>query len=512
MLDMLKSHLASLTGLDHAAWTGSTRLTELELDALTLLKLATRLEDSLGLEIGDSELLDLDSFHAIAHELNRRTPSRPIMVHPPAHITPPVADGGTGGEDLAQERLLAAGEVALAVPGTPMVISQFLAGTVDTRALARAVTALSALHPVLAARIEAADHGLVLRRSPAWPAPTLHEHAGPGRADEPFRIGDPLLRAALAPEADGYRFTLAVSHAIGDGTSMAALWAALWEVYRAEGAGQVPDLPPSAAGLPRPVQESYDGRFTEQEIAAYLAERSAQTAGRPLATITPLATGPDGGPGTGTGAHVGRIVVDAEQALRLEQAALNAGTTLNAMVCGVALTAVRTQTSAHQGPAMMTCASTVDIRKRVRPRIPAHHLVMAVAVPQFVIEAGPVPHPADLGRAVGQQMRAMAKSGGVDRAFAAMPQLLTDTAAAMPPSVIVSSVLGRTPASAPVGAGPMEAYAYAPGPVPALYVQSLPEQGLALSVVLPRAWFTAAQCHDLTTAVSAALTRALDDA
>jgi hypothetical protein len=509
VLDLLKTHVAAVSGRDPARWTGSTRLTELALDSPTLVELSRRLGESLGLECGERDLLALDSFHAIGHELTWRNSSRAGAVPAPANTRGRAEEAATAG-DHAQERLLAAGETALAIPGTPMVISQVLSPALDTDALARAVTALSALHPVLAARIEATDHGMVLRRSRTWPAPALQKYSGPRSGDEPFPIGEPLLRAILVPEAaGGHRFTLVVSHVVGDGTSMAALWSTLWEIYEADTAGRTPDLPPPGSGLPQPVQEYYTHRFTEQDITAYLAQRSAQTDGRSPAVITPLAAHPGGGPGPETGAHRGRTVVNARQTARLEHTARQAGTTLHALLCGVALAAVRTQIDVQDRPAVMTCASPVDVRTRVRPPIPAHRLVMAVAVPQFIVEAGPAPDPAVLAHVIGQQMRTAAESGDVDRAFAAMPQLLADTTAAMPPTLIVSSVLGRTPAHAPVGDGPLDAYAYAPGPAPAVYVQSLPDKGLALSVVMPCAWFTTAQCHQLTEALTDALARVL---
>lgn len=412
-----------------------------------------------------------------------------------------------------EERPLSASELAFALPGIPMVMSQTITGDLDTAALSEAVAELSILHPVLTARFQPSASGLVLRRGPSLPPPALQQHdtdTAAGSVDAPFTLGAPLLRVVLSTRDDGsHRLALVLSHAIGDGTSVGALWAALWECYAARVSGRCPDLPAPALALPQPVECLLAERFTAQDLEAFLARRATQMQGLAPATIVPLAAGPDG-PGPQVGVHLRRVELNTACLEQLSALARSARITPYALLIGIVLASVRTQID-KPGPVTLSCASAVDIRSRITPPVSPHQLVMAVAVPHMVVEASPDADPVDLAHDAWRQLRTCIADGSIDRLLAATPQLLDEVSSASVPTVGISSVSGRITPSLPalLTGGPLYTYSYAPGPLPLVYFSDLPGPGMAITLVHPRAWFTARQCRDLGDAVSDTLARVL---
>jgi hypothetical protein len=416
------------------------------------------------------------------------------------------------------ERPLAAGETALAVPGTPMILSQTFDGPLDVPALRAALADLSTIHPVLTARILPGAGGHILRRSPSATAPALElappdtpPDPGAQAAAAPFALGTPLLRALLhtGPDAS-HRFTMVINHAIADGTSFLALYSTLWQRYNAHTTGPPPEIPPAAPCLPPPVEESIADRFTPQDLAAFLERRARRLQASPCARMPSLAAGP-AGPGPEPGVHLHRVDLSAGQVTRLTAVARDADTTLHMALCGVTLTAIRTQIPGPPTPLTLTCMSTVDIRPRLQPRIPRDRLVMAVAVPDMSVDVTPDTDPLRTGALLWKQLKADAADGTIDRTVAAMPHLLAEATTEKPMTVFISNVINRSPLHLPhtLTAGPRENFTYAPGPVPAVFFSDTPDDGVAITLVLPRAWYTTDQTRALAQAITDTLTHTL---
>ncbi|MFF1415989.1 hypothetical protein ACFVX6_40550 [Streptomyces sp. NPDC058289] len=435
----------------------------------------------------------------------------PSSVHEPDEAQPP----GTSITTCAEERPLTAGETALAVPGTPMITHQTLHGPLDVPALRAAVADLSTLHPVLTARILPGASGYILRRSPAAAAPALRwatwpeVGSGTESAAAPFSVGSPLLRATLhTRSSQSHQLTLALSHAIADGTSFMALHGTLWERYCAHTASLASQLPTPPSALPAPVEEMFTGRFTAQDIADFLRRRAERIDSTACARMAPLAA-LESGPGHEPGIHLRRTDIPADQLARLTQATRDCGISLHHALCAITLAAIRSQIPGPPHALAMTFMSPVDVRRRAG--IPHDRLVMAVAVPDMTVDVTPDAHPLTLGTQISQQFRATVADGSIDRSIAAMPQLLAEAGNAAPMTAFISNVMNRATRALPpdeLNAGPLEAYTYAPGPVPAVFFTDLPGQSMAFTLALPRAWYTAAQTNALAQAINRTFTRA----
>ncbi|WP_177240115.1 phthiocerol/phthiodiolone dimycocerosyl transferase family protein [Streptomyces monashensis] len=413
---------------------------------------------------------------------------------------------------VVEERPLAASETAFASFGTPIHFSQRLHGRLDLDALASAVEDLLVLHPVLSARIVAADPGHLLRLDPSAPGPRLQVTDGIDQVGAPYAPDTPVFRAVVTEETeDRYRLALSVHHAISDGVSALMLLHTLWRSYSARVTGRTPVLPPPTVGLPRPVEEHFRARFSAEELSVFLRDRSAKMRDLVPACIPALAAGAD--TGTQDGVHRRQVRLSAESVDQLTRVAKAARTSWHALACGIALRAVHSQTPCPDETAPMTCLSTLDLRRRLRPPMSPHEMVLAATAAHAVVEVGPECHPADIGRRVLEQLREAVLDNTVQKAIAATGELMDEVAHA-PISVLVSNLMTKTPPlQLPPGlrSGPIDGCALPPGPLPSVFLTGSQDDtaGLDITLVMSADWFTARQAADLADAIEEAVHRAL---
>lgn len=413
---------------------------------------------------------------------------------------------------VVEERPLAASELAFASFGTPICFSQRLRGRLDLDALAAAFGDLLVLHPVLSARIVAVDQGHVLRLDPSVPGPRLGVADGIEQAGAPYAPDTPLLRAVVTEEAeDRHRLALSVHHAISDGVSALTLLHTLWRSYSERVTGRTPVLPPRTAGLPRPVEEYFRARFSAEELDEFLRDRSARMRDISPACIPALAAG-HGTPAQ-AGVHRRQVRLSAGSVGQLTRRAKAARMSLHALACGIALRAVHSQSPHPDETVPMTCLSTLDLRRRLRPPMPPHEMVLAATAAEVVVEVGPDVHPVDLGRRVLEQLREAVLNNTVQKAIAATAELMDDVAHA-PISVLVSNLMTKTPPlelPPDLRSDPIDGCALPPGPLPSVFLTGSQDDtaGLDITVVMAADWFTARQTDDLADAIERAVHRAL---
>nr|WP_168505916.1 condensation domain-containing protein [Streptomyces sp. S1D4-11]QIY93939.1 hypothetical protein HEP87_07440 [Streptomyces sp. S1D4-11] len=413
---------------------------------------------------------------------------------------------------VVEERPLAASEVAFASFGTPIHFSQQLHGRLDLDALASAVGDLLVLHPVLSARIMAVDQGHVLRLDPSVPGPRLGVAGGIDQVGAPYAPDTPLFRAVVTEEAqDRYRLALSVHHAISDGVSALTLLHTLWRSYSTRVAGRTPVLPPRTAGLPRPVEEHFRARFSAEELNDFLRDRSAKMRDIVPACIPAVAAGH--GTAAQAGVHRRQVRLSAELVDQLTRAAKTARMSLHTLACGIALRAVHSQTPCPDETVPMTCLSTLDLRRRLRPPMSPHEMVLAATASQAVVEVGPDCHPAGIGRRVLEQLREAVVNNTVHKAIAATAELMDEVAHA-PISVLVSNLMTKTPPLVlppNLRSGPIDGCALPPGPLPSVFLTAGQDDtaGLDITLVMAADWFTARQADDLADAIEQAVHRAL---
>ena len=402
-----------------------------------------------------------------------------------------------------EERPLAASEAALAALGTPIVFSHRLRGRLDLNALNAAVDDLLDLHPVLSSRILPAGQHYVLRLDASLPRPRLSHAGDAGHLGTPHPLDTPVLQATVIEEAaDRHTFVLSVHHAICDGISAMTLLETLWRSYTAHATGGTPLLPRRTIGLPRSVDEHFRDRFSDEELASFLADRASKLRG-----LSPACLPVHADPVTEPGAHIRPLRLTAEQTQQFARAARAAQVNRHALACGIVLRAVHSQTDTPDRTRTMTCYSTIDLRRRVRPPLPRHHLVLAACSQEAIVEVGPRDHPAVLGARIWDQLKAAAVDGTVEKSVAAVPQVLADMAAA-PMSVIVSNLAAQTPSMhLPPGlvSDPVEGCAMPSVPVPSIFLSGKDTDttpGLCITLNLARSWFTAQQADALAEAIS----------
>ncbi|WP_367140746.1 MULTISPECIES: phthiocerol/phthiodiolone dimycocerosyl transferase family protein [Streptomyces] len=411
-----------------------------------------------------------------------------------------------------EERLLATSEAAFALFGTPIHFSQRLHGRLVLDALASAVDDLLTLHPVLSARIVAVDQRYVLRLDPSVPGPRLGTADGIDQLEAPYAHDTPLFRVIVTTEAaDHHRLALSVHHAISDGVSALTLLHTLWRSYSARVAGRTPVLPTRTTGLPRPVEEHFRARFSAEELNDFLRERSARVRDLVPACIPTFAAGC--GTGAQAGVHRRRVHLSPASVAQLTRAAKAARISLHALVCGIALRAVHSQTPRSDEAAPMTCLSALDLRRRLRPPMSPHEMVMAATASYAVVEVGPGCRAADIGRRVLEQLRAAILDNTAQKAIAATAELMDEVAHA-PISVLISDLTTKTPPlqlPPDLSSGPIDGCALPPGPLPSVFVTRSQDgtAGLDITLIMATDWFTPQQAGDLADAIEKAAHRAL---
>ncbi|MGF1426431.1 phthiocerol/phthiodiolone dimycocerosyl transferase family protein [Kitasatospora sp. LaBMicrA B282] len=414
----------------------------------------------------------------------------------------------------ALERPLAASESAFALFGTPIHFGQRLHGRLDFDALTAAVEDQLVLHPVLSARIVAVAQGHVLRLDPSVPGPRLGAGDDIHHVGAPFALETPLLRVAVAEEGEEHhRLALSVHHAVSDGVSALTLLHTLWRSYTARVTGRPLLLPPPTTGLPGSVEDQFRARFSTEELDAFLADRAAGMRGLAPACIPALAVPDSAGPGAGV--HQRRVRLSAEGFARLTGLAKAARISLHALACGIALRAVHSQTPHPDETAAMTCLSSLDLRRRLRPPMPPHEMALAATASHAVVEVGPGCHPVDIARKVLAQLREAVLNNTVQKAIAATAELMDDVAHA-PISVLVSNLMTKTPPLClPPGltSDPIQGFALPPGPLPSVFLSGSQDgtAGLDITLVMASDWFTTGQTDELADAIERELHRALPE-
>ncbi|MFC8373367.1 hypothetical protein ACFUIT_36350 [Streptomyces sp. NPDC057239] len=403
---------------------------------------------------------------------------------------------------------MAASEAMMVPLGLPLVIGHSLHGPVDPSALDHALAAVAALHPVLTARCLPDSSGnYLLRREPGPEPPRLTIGGSLEAAVAPIAPGGPLLRASLLRDDDGgRRFVLTVHHAVSDGTSAMSLLASLWESYTACITGRPACLPPPAGALPEPVELHFRDRYSEDDIADYLQRRRARLTAVSRVLRLPPAH-PHGLPGTGSSVHYQRL--DLDRAAGLQRIA---GSGPHGLMCGIVITAIHALARPAE-PTAAVCLSPVDLRPRMTPRHPRHHLAMAIAVLEATVEPSAVSDPLAAGRQIWDQLKTSTLSGDAGRAIAAMPHVIAEIAAS-PMTAVISNVTSRTPTlSMPPGLSYSSPWGYTPppGPVPAVFFGGRPDGGITAHVTLPQAWFSATQADELTAAIRDTTERVLSE-
>lgn len=394
----------------------------------------------------------------------------------------------------------------------PLFIGSTVHGSLDIEILRRVLDELAAAHPLLRSK-PVADTENVLRlvRDDAY-RPRL-EVADGGEAEYLNLVNGPrdwrdgLFRAHLLRDRDRDQIVLVIHHGIADGRSAFALLAEMWQRYTAHATGTA--LPPSDSDQRLP--DSIDVQLAEVVSDAEVAEWLEQV------RVGVLTMGPESAPRTlpedGTGADplgrfaVRRIELDAEETGALVDAARAQGLSVNSLLSGAGMVAIRSQLEPATGPLPIFCGHAVDVRSEVD--VPARTILNCASGMGTLAIVSHDTSPIEVAHQVEAGMRA-ARERRAAPVFLLAAQRVQDepTAAVLSaaPTVAVSNI-GRLPAhSTPDGIRIIrdDVYAMGPGMPPKLTAFTVGGR-LTIQVEYDTAHHSRAQLGKVSLALIAAL-------
>ncbi|WP_030881677.1 MULTISPECIES: phthiocerol/phthiodiolone dimycocerosyl transferase family protein [Streptomyces] len=251
----------------------------------------------------------------------------------------------------------------------------------DPASVEQALDALRTRHPLLRCLPEQTGTAAVLRLRPdAEPWLSVHEVT-----DEQFEAAylrslndrpdwrQGLFGARLFLCGDRSRVTLLVHHGVADGVSGLALVRRFWEAYRAVRRGDPASGAPVTDVIPPAVDTVLASAFPEHDLDPLAVAPQ-------IPPVPPLLLHEDA---QGTGSAALRFVprrhlFSRRQTARLRQLARRRGITLNSLLTGALLTAVRAERPDVTAPAGMLCGHAVDLRSARTPALTGETLVNCV--------------------------------------------------------------------------------------------------------------------------------------
>ncbi|MEV5836365.1 condensation domain-containing protein [Nocardia sp. NPDC052112] len=366
--------------------------------------------------------------------------------------------------------------------GMPLFIGSTVHGLLDIEILRRVLDELAARHPLLRTRPEAdADGTRYLRRDDTY-RPRL-EIADGGEAEYLNLVNGPrdwrdgLFRAHLLRDGDRDRIVLVIHHGIADGRSAFALLAQLWQRYTAHATGTALPQSDFDHDLPDSIDTQLAEVVSDVEVTGWLDQiRAAAATMGPESAPHNLPIDGDGFGNDPLGRFaVQRIELDTTETQHMVDTARAQGLSVNSLLGGAALVAIRAQLEPATGGLPVFCGHAVDVRSELNPPLPADTILncaSGVGTAALVAEdAGPI----DIAHEVAAGMAAALEQREAPIFLLASQRVQDETTAtvlAAAPTVAISNI-GRLPAhSTPEGIRHIrdDVYAMGPGMPPKLTV------------------------------------------
>ncbi|UXY27098.1 phthiocerol/phthiodiolone dimycocerosyl transferase family protein [Streptomyces sp. HUAS TT20] len=300
------------------------------------------------------------------------------------------------------------GAAGLPLYDMPEFVESLVRGRPDITLTRRALGLLTEHHPILRSEVTSGEGGLLLRvRDRVQPPLTVLDGIEDTYAELINSRPDwteSLLHAWLLTDGERSQVVLGVHHGVADGRSAFALLDEFWQYYTALAAGADPS-PERREALPEAIDTRLAGAFPDAEIDA-LVDAIAQGA---AADAKPATLPTDGLGRPDRPAEARRFVVDRlEFAPRTTEAVVDAararGVTVNSLVTGLVMTAVRAQLAPEYGPLTMTCGHGVDLRTRLTPQLPLSSVLNCITGLQTTLAVRYDDRPETVGREVAGQV------------------------------------------------------------------------------------------------------------
>ncbi|MEU4808405.1 hypothetical protein AB0H20_04330 [Nocardia fluminea] len=335
--------------------------------------------------------------------------------------------------------------------GMPLFLGTTVHGVLDKAILRTVLDELAAAHPLLRSRVVTEEGvGYFVRDDEFRPRLDLIDG---GEAEylalvnRPRDWSDGLFRAYLLRAGLRQQIVLAVHHGISDGRSGFALLGQMWRHYTAHVTGAAVPKADSDQRLPEAMDTRLADVVSVEAAEAWLAEvRAGAAMMRP--EDAPRTLPRDGTDTDRLGRFaVQRIELTAEETAELVAVARSAGLSVNSVLTGTVLAAVRTRFP-EPGSVPMFCGYAADVRAEFDPPVPVDTLVNYASGGGTLVTATGETTQLELARSV---------DTGLDRRepalFPLAAQLVNDDATAAlltaPPTFALSNIGRVQPHSIP---------------------------------------------------------------
>ncbi|MGW4356916.1 phthiocerol/phthiodiolone dimycocerosyl transferase family protein [Nocardia sp. NPDC004582] len=338
------------------------------------------------------------------------------------------------------------------IGGMPLFIGSVVRGEVDERILRRVLGELAAGHVLLRSRVVTADGAArFVADDPVMPPLTVRA----GGVDEYWELVNRtpdwdagLFQAVLLRGVRESRIVLVIHHGISDGRSAFALLEEMWQRYAAHTAGVALPLHDSDHALLGGVDELLAAVVGEAEVDGFLAHLGEEiAAAAPAAAPRTMPCDGDGIGDAGGRLALRRIELSPRQTAELVEVARGRGISVNSVLAGAALAAVRGEI-AGDGPIPLMCGHAADLRPDLSPPLPVSTVLNCASgagTPALVDRDA---DPLAVGAVVDATMRVLRESRFPALFLRAAQRPLALPVAAMlsqPPAIALSN-MGRLPA------------------------------------------------------------------
>ncbi|RDI52079.1 phthiocerol/phthiodiolone dimycocerosyl transferase family protein [Nocardia mexicana] len=289
------------------------------------------------------------------------------------------------------------------VGGMPLYIGSVVEGDVDAEALRAVLADLAARHPLLAC-LPVDDAGVpMLRRRDGYRPPLVvadgDEVEYVRLVNEPQDWSEGLFRAVLLRDGEQSRIVLVVHHGIADGRSAFALLDEMWRRYTARLRG-TPLPVVTVEELPQAVDDRLAAAVSGSEVEELLDRMRGMMAEAPAQL-------PRVGGAAGVRGFLAaeRIELEASETAAFVAAARSAGITVNSLLSGCALVAVRGRFDVA-GSLPMVCGYAADLRSTLDPQLTDDTMLNCASGWGTALSVAATDDPIELGRVVDADVRA----------------------------------------------------------------------------------------------------------
>ncbi|UGQ12155.1 hypothetical protein LO772_00660 [Yinghuangia sp. ASG 101] len=395
------------------------------------------------------------------------------------------------------ERALSAHETAMILGDMRVVTVWEVHGDLDEPAVERALHALAQVYPLIRGRITFRGERASIH-IPESDTPALRLHRAEDLTSELSVRGDwsegPFLRMTLISEGRKHHLVGTLPRACVEGMGLIALQQAFWTLYAAECSGSPVTPTPVQPVLAPAIEDRIAHKYSPSDLRDYVAQRAQREAQSPPARLPSLVS-PEGVPGSDPTFGTTRVGMDRATTSALADIAHRNGMSVNSLVCGLVLAAVRSALEPSTGPLRVGCGVAVDLRRRLTPPIPAE--IMQSAASGFPVEllVDDDADPIELGRELSARVRENLDAETAEKELAAFPYMVTQ----FPPTCTLTN-LGTIPVPALPGNQVVTDLRILPMtriPMPFVVISQF-DGKLRLDITFGRACYTDAQIDDIT--------------